>query len=92
MDTHDLLAKHDTVKAVLKEARVQLRDGDIQNARRLLVILASEIELRTLSIPLDTYPAAYERPSRRPLLLEIFNGPARRLPPCAARPCPCRQR
>lgn len=59
--THDLLAKSDTVKAVLKEARDQLRDGEIQNARRLLANLASEIELRTLNIPLDTYPATIKK-------------------------------
>lgn len=56
--THDLLAKTDTVKAVVMEARDYLNKGDIQKARPLISSLASEIELRTLSIPLDTYPAA----------------------------------
>ena len=40
------------------EARDYLNKGDIQKARPLISSLASEIELRTLSIPLDTYPAA----------------------------------
>lgn len=56
--THDLVAKADTVKAAEKEARKLLGDGDIQKARRLLEDLGSEVEFRTLNIPLETYPAA----------------------------------
>lgn len=56
--THDLLAKTDTVKAAVMEARDFLNKGDIQKARPLISGLASEIELRTLNVPLDTYPAA----------------------------------
>ncbi|NHZ37845.1 YfdX family protein [Massilia rubra] len=56
--THDLLAKDDTIKAAVKEVRERLRDGDVQKARQLMQGLASEIELRTLNIPLETYPAA----------------------------------
>ncbi|HEX8609906.1 MAG TPA: YfdX family protein [Telluria sp.] len=56
--THDLLAKNDTVKDAVKEVRDRLRDGDVQQARRLMDALASEIEFRTLNIPLESYPAA----------------------------------
>lgn len=55
---HDLLAKPDSVKAAVKEARARLADGEVQKARELMDALASEIEFRTLNIPLDTYPAA----------------------------------
>jgi hypothetical protein len=55
--THDLLAKPDTVKAAIKEVRERLGDGEVQQARRLMEGLASDIEFRTLNIPLQTYPA-----------------------------------
>ncbi|MDQ1924822.1 YfdX family protein [Massilia pseudoviolaceinigra] len=56
--THDLLASNDTVKAAVKEVRDRLRDGEVQKARQLMQGLASEVEFRTLNIPLETYPAA----------------------------------
>ncbi|ATQ77731.1 hypothetical protein CR152_26920 [Massilia violaceinigra] len=56
--THDLLARNDTVKAAVKEVRDRLRDGEVQKARQLMQGLASEVEFRTLNIPLETYPAA----------------------------------
>lgn len=56
--THDLFASPDTVRAVILEARNDLDAGNIQNARRLVDALASDIELRTTNIPLATYPAA----------------------------------
>ena len=56
--TLDLLANRETVKAVLKEARDYLSDGEIQKARLLILNLASEIQYRTTNIPLATYPAA----------------------------------
>ena len=56
--TQDLLANRDTVKAVLKDARAALGNGEIQKARPLVANLASEIQLRTTNIPLATYPAA----------------------------------
>ncbi|QPI47988.1 YfdX family protein [Massilia antarctica] len=56
--THDLLAKSDTVKAAIKDVRELLRDGEVQKARQLMQSLASEVEFRTFSIPLETYPAA----------------------------------
>jgi hypothetical protein len=56
--THELLANADTVKDAVKTARRMLGDGEVQGARHLLAGLASEIEFRTLNIPLQTYPAA----------------------------------
>lgn len=56
--TLDLLSSRDTVKAVIKEAKENLSDGEIQKTRLLLTNLASEVQLRTTNIPLATYPAA----------------------------------
>lgn len=56
--THDLLARTDSVKAAVNEVRARLGDGEVQRARRLMDGLASEVEFRTLNIPLETYPAA----------------------------------
>lgn len=56
--TQDLLSNHDTVKAVIKEAKEYLDEGEIQKARPLLAGLASEIQFRTTNIPLATYPEA----------------------------------
>jgi hypothetical protein len=56
--THDLLAKQETIKALTEEAKEKMKNGEIQGARKLLAGLASEIEYRTTSIPLATYPAA----------------------------------
>ncbi len=54
----DLYANQDTVKAAIKEARSDLNDGKVQQARALLGGLASETELQVTNIPLATYPAA----------------------------------
>ena len=56
--TYDLLARPETVKAAVKDARDALDDGEVQKARGLLADLASEIDFITTSIPLETYPAA----------------------------------
>jgi len=56
--TFDLIAKLDTIKAVIKEAKDYLEDGEVQKARPLVANLASEIQIRTTSIPLATYPGA----------------------------------
>ena len=56
--TLDLLSNRDTVKAVLKQTKDYLSDCEIQKARPLLAGLASEIQIRTANIPLETYPAA----------------------------------
>jgi len=54
----DLYANQDTVKDAIKEARSELNDGKVQQARALLGDLASEIELQVTNIPLATYPEA----------------------------------
>ncbi|MGD2137395.1 MAG: YfdX family protein [Gammaproteobacteria bacterium] len=56
--TYDLMASLDTVKAVIEDAEDFLEDGRIQEARPLVANLASEIVIRTTSIPLATYPDA----------------------------------
>ncbi|WP_051906971.1 YfdX family protein [Methylomarinum vadi] len=56
--TYDLLADLDTIKAVIKEAEDYLEDGEVQKARPLVANLASEIQFRTTSIPLASYPSA----------------------------------
>ncbi len=56
--TFDLLADTKTIKSMIYDAEKALRDGRIQVARGILLNLASEIVLRTTSIPLGTYPDA----------------------------------
>jgi hypothetical protein len=56
--TYDLYADVDTVKAVIREVRDALDDGQVQNARKLMESLTSEVVISTTSIPLATYPAA----------------------------------
>lgn len=56
--TYDLLTNLDTIKAIIKEAKAHLNDGEIQKARPLVANLASEVQFRTIHIPLSTYPAA----------------------------------
>jgi hypothetical protein len=58
VETYDLLASLDTIKAVIKEAEDYLEEGEIQMARPLVANLSSEIVIQTTSIPLGTYPAA----------------------------------
>jgi hypothetical protein len=58
MVTYDLFASVDTVKAAIKEAEELLDDGKVQDARRLMSSLASEVVISTTSIPLATYPDA----------------------------------
>jgi tetratricopeptide (TPR) repeat protein len=58
MVTYDLYADVDTVKAVIKEAGEALDEGRVQQARRLMSSLASEVVINTTNIPLATYPDA----------------------------------
>lgn len=58
VQSYDLIAQPETVKKVVKEARDLLDDGKVQDARELLMDLASEIVFTTTSIPLATYPDA----------------------------------
>ena len=55
---HDLYANPETVKAQVKAAKEFLDDGAVQAAREILSVLASETRIRTIHIPLATYPAA----------------------------------
>jgi predicted negative regulator of RcsB-dependent stress response len=62
--TYDLLARPETVKAMLHDAEDYLEDGQIQQARPLIANMASEIVYQTTSIPLITYPTAIKAVSR----------------------------
>ena len=62
--TYDLLARPETVKAMLHDAENDLEDGRIQQARLLIANLASEIVYETTSIPLITYPTAIKAVTR----------------------------
>ena len=57
-ESYDLYANSDTIRAATKEAREALDKGRVQAARHLLKNLASEVVIRTVSIPLGTYPKA----------------------------------
>lgn len=56
--TYDVLANLDAIKETIKDAKTYLNDGEIQKARPLVANLASEIQFRTIYIPLASYPAA----------------------------------
>lgn len=62
--TYDLLARPETVKAIIHDAENYLEDGRIQQARPLIANMASEIVYRTTSIPLITYPTAIKAVTR----------------------------
>jgi hypothetical protein len=55
---YDLYATPDTVKTVVRQARGDLSDDRIQQARHELSYLASEADLRVAELPLASYPAA----------------------------------
>jgi hypothetical protein len=55
---YDLFANADTVEKFVNEAKRALKKGQVQDARRLLDNLASEIVVRVSNLPLATYPAA----------------------------------
>jgi len=55
---HDLFANTETVEAMTDEALDALKHGEVQRARRVLALLASEIVIAITNIPLATYPAA----------------------------------
>ncbi len=54
----DLYTTPDTVKSVVKEARDDLSNSQVQQARLLVTPLASEADTHVAQIPLATYPAA----------------------------------
>ena len=55
---YDLYTTPDTVKRVVKEARDDLSNSQVQQARLLVTPLASEAATHVAQIPLVTYPAA----------------------------------
>ena len=56
--THDLYATPESITKARDEAKDLLRQGKVQEARRLLSGLASEIVIRVTNLPLATYPDA----------------------------------
>ena len=57
-DIFDFEGDANTVKKELKQADDLLDDGKLQSARQILVELASEMRITTVSIPLGTFPLA----------------------------------
>ena len=55
---HDLFANTETVEAMTDEALDALKHGEVQQARHVLALLASEIVITVTNIPLASYPAA----------------------------------
>ncbi len=55
---HDLFANTDTIEAMTDEALDALKHGEVQQARHVLALLASEIVISVTNIPLASYPAA----------------------------------
>lgn len=59
--TYDLYANPDTIRQSIALAEEHLEDGNVQEARRLLDLLASEVVYSVTSIPLATYPDAIKK-------------------------------
>ena len=55
---HDLFANTETIEAMTDEALDALTHGEVQQARHVLALLASEIVIAVTNIPLASYPAA----------------------------------
>lgn len=55
---HDLFANTETIEAMTDEALYALKHGEVQQARHVLALLASEIVIAVTNIPLASYPAA----------------------------------
>ncbi|HFA49161.1 MAG TPA: YfdX family protein [Bacteroidetes bacterium] len=58
VETHDLVADLEAIKAIKKIAEKAMKDGHFQAVREELENLASEIQVTTVSLPLTTFPAA----------------------------------
>lgn len=56
--TQDILANVETVKVFVMEAEDALKDGRVQDARRILGVLGSEKVISVTHLPLASYPAA----------------------------------
>ncbi len=59
--TLDLESGPKSVDKALADAKSQLSKGNVQEAKRLLKPLTSEIRITTESLPMDTYPAAIKQ-------------------------------
>ncbi len=55
---YDVFAETKTVETIVEEAEDALKEGRVQDARRMLDGLASEVVLSTNTLPMATYPAA----------------------------------
>ena len=60
----DLIADINVVKDIEKEAEYLLKKGHMQSARHLLNDLASELEISTPMLPMETYPDALSQAAR----------------------------
>jgi len=61
---HDLFANTETIEAMTDEALDALKHGEVQQARHVLALLASEIVITVTNIPLASYPAAVKAVDR----------------------------
>ncbi len=59
--THDVIGTVDDIKKIKEKAEEALDEGRLQEARRLISGLASEIVIRTSNIPLASYPDAMKK-------------------------------
>lgn len=57
VETYDLISSVDTIKKTIKTAKELLDDGEVQQARELLMGMVSEIDIVVTSIPLASYSA-----------------------------------
>ena len=55
VETYDLISSVDTIKKAVKTAKDLLDDGEVQQAREILMGLTSEIDLVVTSLPLASY-------------------------------------
>lgn len=55
---NEFVGTSDGIKATLKIAKEFLNDGKVQQARKLLIPLISEIDATTVSLPMASYPDA----------------------------------
>lgn len=61
---HEFLGTAKDIERVVKEAKSALGDQRVQDARRLLEPLASEITIEVVNLPMATYPAAIKEAAR----------------------------
>lgn len=58
VDIIDFEGDNNTVSKAISEAKKLLDDGQLQGARKILTVLASEMRITTENIPLGTFPQA----------------------------------